>query len=94
MTGDASVAMANGDDRASGIGHRVQLMEVISSAQAPGASKTLALALVEEHDLGASAGRNSGAEFKEVCKSFHADAPLLHARSGVSRETDRHAGAP
>jgi hypothetical protein len=94
MTGDASVAMANGDDRAPAIGHRVQLMEVISSAQAPGTSKTLALAPIEEHDLGAPVGRDRRAEFKEVCERFDADAPLLHARAGVSRETDRHAGAP
>jgi hypothetical protein len=94
MTGDASVAMADGNDRAPGIGHGVQLMEVISSAQAPGASKALVLALIEEHDLGAPGGRHGGPEFKEVCEGFDADAPLLHARAGVSRETDRHAGAP
>jgi hypothetical protein len=94
MTTDAPVAMADGDDRAPRVGHRVQLMEVVSSAQAPGASQTLALALPEEHDLGAPAGRNRGAEFEEVCKGFYANAPLLHARAGVGRETDRHAGAP
>jgi hypothetical protein len=94
MTGKTAVAVADGDDGAPGIGHRVQLMQVISSAQAPGVSTALALALVEEHDLGASAGWDRRAEFKEVCERFDADAPLLHSCAGVSRETDPHAGAP
>jgi hypothetical protein len=93
-TGDTAKAVPNGDDGTFGIGHPVQLMPVILSAQAAGALKTLALGLVEEHDLGAPAGRDGGAEFKEICERFDADAPLLHARAGVGRETDRHAGAP
>jgi hypothetical protein len=90
LTHDTPEAVADGDDAALGIGYRVRPMQVILSAHAPCALTAQALASVEAHDLGAAAGP----EFKEVCERFDADAPLLHTRSGVSRETDRHTGAP
>jgi hypothetical protein len=94
MTGGTAVPVADGDDGAPGVGHRVQLMDVILSAPALGMLKPLALALVEKDDLGASAGWDRRAEFKEVCERFDADASLLHSCARVGRETDPHAGAP